>query len=339
MTREKHIGIVIPRKNPQMNVVEGNGILPDDVRAALIAGLNDSPEIASVTHCDLDAAYIKNGKVYEGGRCLSDLDLVHWYFITYLPDSWHMVILNALAKTTRVVPDPSAMLLGLDKYYAHTALRHAGVPTTEFSLFRADKASALADKICANGPVLLKPRRGGFGHGIHMVRSAREMVDAVEYTQSFSADMPQIFCEEFEENDITQWISTTVIGGELVYGYRKKPEKFVDNWKVYDADRIGGGVDYVDPEPVRDVALKAASALGCDVVGFDFIYSSKKGKYFIVDENTFPGMYPECFRQAGTGTWDEHFLRMLLQALGNPDAKNIPMTQAGNCKSFVSSVT
>jgi len=316
MSRKKHIGIFLPRKNPILHAVEGNGILPDDVRAFLIAGLDGSQEVASVTHCDLNNAYIRNGKVYEGSKCLSDLDLVHWYFITHQPDSWHMIVLRALAKTTRVVPDPEGMLLGLDKYHAHAALRHAGLATAEFALFRADAVNLVADSLFkGGGPILLKPRLGGFGHGIHMVKSARELIDAVEYAQSFSSAMPHIFCEAFEENDISQWISTTVIGGELVYGYRKKPEKFVDNWKVYDADRVGGGVDYVDAAPVRDAALRAAKTLGCDIVGFDFIYSIQKKAYLIVDENTFPGMYPHCFEAAGSGSWDQHFLRMILDIL------------------------
>lgn len=315
MSKKKRIGIVLPHKDPARNIVEGNGIMPDDVRDALIAGLNDSNAVSAVIPCDLEKAYIKNGRVYEGDTCLSDLDLVFWYFVTHEPQSWQMVVLDTLAKMTRVVPDPAGMLLGLDKFHAHTALRCAGLPTAEFSLFRADTANALAEKLCKDGPVLLKPRLGGFGHGIHMIKTARDMVDAVEYTQSFSHDPLHIFCESFEENDISKWISTTVIGGELVYGYRKRPEKFVDNWKVYDADCIGGGVDHVDPAPVRDFALKAARVLGCDVIGFDFIHSTARQEYLIVDENTFPGMYPACFEKSGTGSWDQHFLRMILNCL------------------------
>ncbi len=312
MTRKKRIGLVLPHRDPARNTVEGNGILPNAVRAALVEGLREDAEIVE---CDLSRATVRNGRVYADGTCLSDLDLVHWYFITHQPDSWHMTVLATLAQATRVVPDPAGTLLGLDKFHAHTALRLAGLPTADFALFPADAVHDAAEELFKDGgPVLLKPRLGGFGHGIHMVKSARELVDAVEYTRYFSPTMPQIFCEVFAPNDIARWISTTVIGGELVYGYRKKPEKFVDNWKVYDADKIGGGVDYADPAPVREAALAAARALGCDIIGFDFIYAEKEGRYLIVDENTFPGMYPTCFAAAG-GTWEGHFLRMIRAAL------------------------
>ena len=315
MPKKKRIGIVLPPRDPSQRVVEGSGILPDDVREALVKALNGNPDIAEIIPCNLAAAYIRNGKVYEGETCLSDLDLVHWYFITHLPTSWHILVLNTLAQTTRVVPSPAGLLLGLDKFYSHTTLRNAGIPTADFSLFQADAVQALADDLCKGPLILLKPRLGCFGHGIHMVKTAQELIDAVQFTQSFSKENLHVFCEVFEENDIKKWISTTIIGGELVYGYRKRPEKFVEGWKVYDADRAGGCVDYVDPSPVKDAAIRAARAMGCDIIGFDFIYSTAKQEYLIVDENTFPGMYPKCFKESGKGSWEQHFLRMILNYL------------------------
>jgi glutathione synthase/RimK-type ligase-like ATP-grasp enzyme len=305
---QMRIGIFLPPKHPSGNVIEGNGLMPDDVRADVAAGLAALPG-CEVIPCNLSLAHIRNGKVYEGDLCLSDLDLVLWYFVTHRPNSWAVTVLRTLAASTRVVPDPEGLVKGLDKFTAHTILRAAGLPTANFWLFPAASANAIAPQVLDTGPALLKPTLGCFGQGIHMVKSARELVDAAEYSQSFSPNELQIFCEEFEENDISRWISTTIIGGRLAYGYRKRPEKFVDNWKVYDADRQGGGVDWVDAAPVRDIALKAAAALEADVIGFDFIYSTARQQYLIVDENTFPGMYPDCFARAGT-SWQDCFLRM-----------------------------
>lgn len=311
----KKICVILPPRHPSHNVIEGSGLMHDEVREKLLESLLAAPEIGEVAVCDLSTAHVQDGKVYAQGRCLSDFDLVHWYFVTHRPESWNIVMLRTIARHTRVVPDPDGLLLGLDKFHSHSALRAAGLPTADFALFRSGMVNDLAPRICKGKPVLLKPRLGAFGHGIHMVRTPQEMVDAVQYAQSFSADEMQIFCEAFEENDIHEWISTTVIGGELAYGYRKRPEKFVDNWKVYDPVRKGGGVDYVDAAEVRDIALAAAQAMKCDVIGFDFIYSTAKRKYMIVDENTFPGMYPECFAASGRGSWDSHFRRMILSCL------------------------
>lgn len=308
----KRVALVLPPRDASLNIIEGSGLMPDDVKEALVEALKSAPEVAEVVLCDLRKCHVSNGKVYEGDLCLSDFDLVHWYFVTHLPTNWTVTILQALARTTRVVPDPAGFLLGLDKFFAHTALRARGLPTADFCLFQAGAVNDMAEKLCQGQPILLKPRLGAFGHGIHMVKTAQEMIDAVQYAQSFMKEDLQVFCEAFEENDISQWISTTVIDGRLAYGYRKKPEKFVDNWKVYDPDRAGGGVEFVEASAVEEVALQAAEALGCDIVGFDFIWSTRKEKYLIVDENTFPGMYPACFSRSGTGSWDQHFLRMIL---------------------------
>lgn len=319
MRPEKQAGrkicVILPQRHPSLNVIEGSGLMPDDVRERLIDSLVTAPGIAEVITCDLKDAHVQDGKVYAGGHCLSDFDLVHWYFVTHLPDSWNVVMLRTLARQTRVVPDPDGLLLGLDKFHSHTVLRAAGLPTADFALFRAGAVNDIAPRLCTGEPLLLKPRLGAFGHGIHMVRTPQEMIDAVQYAQSFLPGELQVFCESFEENDIREWISTTVIGGELAYGYRKRPEKFVDNWKVYDPIRKGGGVDYVDASEVKDIALAAAKAMKCDVIGFDFIFSTAKQKYMIVDENTFPGMYPECFAAAGKGGWDGFFKRMILRSL------------------------
>lgn len=310
------IGLALPPKNTSKNNSSGNGLIPVDVRDDLLSKLEASPEINDIIHCDLQNAHIKNGKVYDGDTCLSDLDLVCWYYFTEAdPTAWEHTVLNTLSQTTTVIPDPKGHLTGRDKFRAHTCLRNAGIDTADFSLFRASEVHKAVDSLADWDTILLKPTLGDFGQGIHMVKTAQAMIDAVEYTQSFSPKELLIFCEKFEENDLDKWVSATVIDGEVVLGYKKKMETFVDNWKVYDPGRMGGRIDYVDPSPVEDIALAAAQVMGCDIIGFDFVYSTEQEKYLIVDENTFPGMYQECFEASGKGSWSDHFHRMIMNHL------------------------
>ena len=72
--------------------------------------------------------------------------------------------------------------------------------------------------------------------------------------------------------------------------------------------------DYLRFEPQADMALRAAKALEADIIGFDFIYSTNKQRYLIVDENTYPGIYPDCFEKAGK-TLPELVARMALDTL------------------------
>jgi len=86
---------------------------------------------------------------------------------------------------------------------------------------------------------------------------------------------------------------------------------------VYDAQFKGGEAYYVDPSPVHEMSARAAEALGADVVGFDCIYSNARQSYLIVDENTFPGIYDDCFNEAGKGSLAEHFYRVITKRLAS----------------------
>jgi glutathione synthase/RimK-type ligase-like ATP-grasp enzyme len=142
--------------------------------------------------------------------------------------------------------------------------------------------------------VLVKPRLGNFGRGIIKVSDFETLRDIAGYLK-MEHKQKSIFIERFYENDMSQWISTTIIGGKIVYGYRKESKKFA-GWKVYDINTKGGDAYYVDPSPVKIIAEKAAKILDQSIVGFDFIKTSEG--YKIVDENNFPGFYPDAFAAA-----------------------------------------
>ncbi len=318
MQAKRRIGLIMPPRNPSERVVSGSGIVDAATVDALTSLLQKAPGVDAVVPLSLGNAYVKNGKVYAGDVCVSDLDTVFWlYYVGDNAFAWDM--LHILAQTTRVVPDPAASYRTRNKYYAHATLRAAGVPTTDFCVFDAAAAEDMAVALKDWGDVLLKPVLGDFGHGIVKTGDARAFVDTVGYAQSFSDKPLQIFCERFERNNLARWVSVTVIDGKAVFGYRKRDSAFVDGWKVYDAGRVGGNADYVDvsASPVAALAEKAARALGCDIVGLDFIYSARTNSYLIVDENTLPGMYADCFAAAGTGSLAAHLARMVLGNTGN----------------------
>jgi len=307
----KKIGIIAPAKEGNQTIKSGHGIMPPDELECFIEKLKKSGFSDVITELHIEKFYVKNGRVYEEDLCISDLDTVFWFYcIPSSTDSWDLLMLRTLAQTTSVLPNPDAIIRGLNKFRSHTLLRNSGIPTADFALFRSDAVHDAIKNLDDWETILLKPTNGAFGQGIHMISSEREFIDAVEYANSFSDRPLEVFCEKFEKNDLKTWISTTIIGGKLMYGYRKKPEKFSD-WKVYDAENIGGGSVYIDPSPVADIALKAANVLGCDIIGFDFIFSEEKQCYLIVDENTLPGMYPSCFETSGNGSWSDNFINLI----------------------------
>ena len=308
------IGVIMPARQPGAHIVSGSGIVGAEVCDAVVRALGADARVAEVVTVSLDHAYVLNGKVHAQGHCLSDLDAVLWlYYVGGHAAQWE--ILQVLAQQTRVLPDPAAAARARNKYHAHAALRGAGLPTTDFCVFNAADAEDMAPVLAQWGEVLIKPVLGDFGQGICKTGDMRVLVDTVGYAQSFSDKPLQILCERFEPNDISKWISATVINGEVVFGYRKRDSAFVDGWKVYDAGRVGGNADYADAAPVAEVAARAARALGCDIVGFDFIYATRTQSYMIVDENTLPGMYADCFAAAGKGSLADHLAALVLANL------------------------
>jgi glutathione synthase/RimK-type ligase-like ATP-grasp enzyme len=112
--------------------------------------------------------------------------------------------------------------------------------------------------------------------------------------------------EKYYDNDMSQWISVSMIGNQPVIGYRKPLSIGGSDWKVYDPDKRDGKgeeSEYVEvTEPVRQLAIQAQTAIGKDIVGFDFILTPEG--YKIVDENGRPGLYRHCLEPAGVAIAD-----------------------------------
>ncbi len=303
------VGMFVPVRNPDLptSIDKNSGFVNNETRNGLIEILRELDCVDLTPNVDFRKAVVINGKVLVGDICLNDFDVFLWYAeVDPRPTSYHIEVLETLAHDSVVVNNPSALRVGLDKYLAHTKLRQAGVDVAEFASFPNDahsyeKILPLLEKW---GEVWIKPRLGCFGQGIIKVTDASTLRDIVSYTRlsesgtlTLGGGVRSIFIERFYPNDLEKWCSTTIIGSKLAYGYKKRSEKFVDG-KVFDPDEMGGGVDYVNPSPQqRDLALQAAGVLGLDVVGFDIITTVPDGKLVIVDENTFPGFYPNLFKE------------------------------------------
>jgi glutathione synthase/RimK-type ligase-like ATP-grasp enzyme len=111
-----------------------------------------------------------------------------------------------------------------------------------------------------------------------------------------------VLLERYYDNDISRWASATVLGGEVMYGYRKKASRRVSlpggREKIYDPDEAGGAVEPAELTPSHiALAESAAEVLGCPLIGFDMIWVD--GAPLIIDENTSPGNYPALYASVG----------------------------------------
>lgn len=290
MKEKKKVAIYLPASGSSPG--KKTGFLSQSEVDRLETILKDNDRIEFIGNFDFKGRVsVVNNQVYCGGQNLSEANLFFWYAPGMSPQ---LDILRALSSVTRVLKHPESLITVADKFLSHSILKSNGLPVADFALLRFNDHELMKKIIDQWKTVLIKPRLGSFGRGIIRAADFETLRDvagmlAVEHQQKW------VMVERFYENDIEQWISTTLIGGKVVYGYRKKISKFA-GWKVYDIEKKGGDAYYVDPAPVRELAERAAALLDQSIVGFDFIKTNEG--YILVDENNFPGFYPEAFQAA-----------------------------------------
>ncbi|MFA6296890.1 MAG: hypothetical protein WC663_06040 [Patescibacteria group bacterium] len=250
--------------------------------------LKQNSEIEFLGNVNFNNLKVLNTDFWCDNVNLSKCDLFFWY-----APGRNINEYKALSKVIKVIKNPESLELINDKFKTHVTLKEKGLPIADFALIPYDDLETMKKILNDWKEILVKPRFGSFGRGIIKVKDFETLRDIAGMLKSYGQN--KIFVEKFYENDKKAWISTTLINGKIVYGYRKKEEKFAD-WKVYDVKGAGGGAYYVDPSPVKDYAEKAAEILDKSIVGFDFIKTADG--YKIVDENNFPGFYPEAFKEA-----------------------------------------
>lgn len=319
----KQLGVCVPiRPLPGMAGYENPdkwGCLNPLIYDPLTAVLQNQTD-KELVNIDFRDAYIVKGKVYVGQTCLSDLGAYFWYCeADRMPGSYHLQILKTLATQIPVYPDPWKWEIAVDKYTAHVCVHQAGVPVPDYLLFDAGQLDQMEPILEEWGAAMLKPRRGAWGKGVHLVENYTALRDLVGYIMSVTGASPDngFLLERYCNNDMNKWVSVTVIGGEVMYGYRKRSSKVVPigdgKFKVLDVNEKGGEVDYVDPSPEqREIALKAAKALDCPIIGFDMIWTEEGP--VVVDENTSPGNYPDLYAKAGKVPAEE-FARVILSSI------------------------
>ncbi|MFH8773447.1 RimK family alpha-L-glutamate ligase [Streptomyces sp. NPDC017958] len=298
----------------------------------LLPGLTD---VEFLHKLDIRRSCIRNGKVYCGEVCLNDLDLYIWHaFMARDPVGYTLEALHTLSLDIPVVPDPTRFSTALDKYRAHLRLSRAGLPVPDTILLGHHNTEAAVPVLAEWGRALLKPRRGSYGQGVLLVEdfaTLRDLAGYLENTLAATREGTFLLERVCPSSGPADWLGTTLVNGTLMYGYRKRSHRFTrlssDVWKVYDPKGIGGDVDGCEvPATHVRLAQLAQQVLGLPLVGFDLIVS--EGRPFIVDENTFPGLYPDLFAAAGRSLGRElfTFVQGLIKDLSanRPEARETP---------------
>ena len=250
---------------------------------------------------DFRNGIIINNNVFVDDIRLNELDVYFWHDTVY-PSNWQadnyfLHILKTIEQDVSVINNSRSTNITNDKFLSHLTLKNAGLPVGDFALVSATDTAGIQRIFKEFGEdVLLKPRFGGWGLGIARATKIDTLMSTIEYMLSFANNPNQsILIERFYKNDLSKWISVVVFGDKVLFGY-KKPLIGNADWKIYDPQKIDGKgamSKYAEvPAELKEIALQAKSAIGKDIIGFDFIYTDEG--YKIIDENGRPGLYPHC---------------------------------------------
>ncbi len=305
MTKTKKMALYLPVKDPDKprDHITNPGIINATWKERITERIKEEyPKWEITEDVNFRDFTIVNNKIFHKKQAFQ-ADAYIWYsHLDTSKDSYDLYALKHLARSCTTIKNPSGEEIGLDKYLAHEALRAHNFKVADFSFISSRNIEFAQTLIEKWKKLVVKPRLGNYGVGVLMIKeypTIRDVFGVVK--ESMDKNEVPLLVEKFYPNDIKHWTSTVVFGKKVVYGYRKKIYKFSEGWKVFDDNKIQGNpatVDYVNPSnELKKASIKAARVIGADIIGFDFI-KTKQG-YKIVDENTKPGLYDNCFKEAG----------------------------------------
>ncbi len=213
----------------------------------------------------------------------------------YAPEMTSLVLAWLEGHGRRVVNTGRALQLEVSKVAQYEALKACDIRTPRTVAAVGRQATVEAAEAFAPGPVMLKPNRGGTGHGVQLFRTIDALRDHV-LSDSFEAPIDGVsLVQEYVPAPEPYITRAEFIGGRFFYAVRvDTSEGFelcpADACRVDDAMCPAGEgpkftiVDAIDPALLgKYEAFLAAN--GIEIGGIEFI-TDADGRTFTYDVNT-----------------------------------------------------
>jgi D-alanine-D-alanine ligase len=192
-----------------------------------------------------------------------------------------------------------ASALAIDKEYSKRVFQSCGIPTPGFVI--AEKGGALP--VIPGFPVVVKPAAQGSAIGVSIAENKKELAAALK--EAFKFGNKTLIEQYIKGTEIT----VGVLGDKALPAVEIVPaNKFYD----FDAKYTKGKSKHIIPPRLPSIVIKSAEkaslkafkALGCRAVSRIDIIVDKRGKPWVLEANTIPGMtetslLPDEARAAG----------------------------------------
>jgi D-alanine-D-alanine ligase len=206
-----------------------------------------------------------------------------------------------------------ASALAMDKKQSKYVFRAHGLPTPDFEVFaRGTRAARRLQRLAP--PVVVKPTNEGSSVGMTVVRGSGALAPAL--AKAFRYD-PEAIAEQFLPG---REFTVGVLEGETFPVVEVRPHSGVYD---YHSKYTAGETDYLAPAPIgarlaarlRALAAQTHGALGCRGASRVDFRLDGRGRPYVLEVNTIPGMtetslLPKSAAAAGIG-FDELVARIL----------------------------
>ncbi len=243
----------------------------------------DTHEIVQLDFRRLTASLTSTGPQWRcGDGTLDSLDAV--LVRTMPPGSLEQVVarmdfLGQYERAGGVVINPArAVEVAVDKYLASARLQAAGLETPATIVCQtSDDALAAFDALGRD--VVVKPLFGSEGRGITRITDVDLALRAFRMLEQLGA---VIYLQKFLEHPGYD-LRVLVIGDRTLGMRRHNP----DDWRT-NVSRGARGEPFPVDDQLRQLALRAAAAVGAPLAGVDFL-PGRDGKLYAIEVNAVPG--------------------------------------------------
>lgn len=233
-----------------------------------------------------------------------------------------------LAGIAYVGPHVAASAVAMDKTLTKLVIDQAGIPQAAWHLVRRGDLPRMDHVLCAlenrfSYPMFVKPAGTGSSVGVSKAADRTALAQALEYAAQYDE---KVLVEEFIPG---KEIEVAVMGNEnpvaSICGEIDSGVEFYDYDAKYVTDTstayIPARIDEALGEQVRELAVRAYQAIGCQGLSRVDFFVTEDGRVVFNEINTLPGftsisMYPKLFAASGIpyGQLIDQLLELALEA-------------------------
>ncbi len=215
--------------------------------------------------------------------------------------------------------------LAMDKLRTKYLWQGMNLPTPRFGYLEEAKPAIITQLVSLLGfPLAVKPAREGSSIGVYKVNSQSQLEAAISGALKLDE---QVLLEQWIEG--SEYTVSILDGEPLPVIGLKTDHAFYDYEAKYESDDthylLPSGLSEEEEKSIGRLSERAFSALGCSGWGRVDVMKDARGRFWLLEVNTIPGMtdhslVPMSARAAGI-SFEELVVRILQQTLSEPIAK------------------